>query len=243
MARTFVIGDIHGAFRALTPLIGRLELRKDDTLVFLGDYVDGWSESAEVIEYLMELAKRYSCIFLKGNHDVWCEEWLDGLLPDVNWLMHGGLATVESYAQLTKTRRKQHLSFFRRMSLYHVDENNRLFVHAGFTSQQGPEGEHFLATLTWDRTLWELALATDPALTADSNRYPKRLTRFSEVFIGHTPTTNFDQTLPMHACNVWNLDTGAAFTGRLTAMNVDTYQFWQSEVVQGLYPEEKGRNP
>jgi serine/threonine protein phosphatase 1 len=242
MSRTFAIGDIHGAFRALTPLVDRLHLQKDDTLIFLGDYVDGWSESAEVIDFLMELSKTVPCIFLKGNHDAWCEEWLDGALPDVNWLLHGGLATVESYARLTRSRRKEHLSFYRRMRFFHVDERKRLFVHAGFTAQQGPEREHFQATLTWDRTLWELALATDPNIPPTSKRYPKRLWVYPEVFIGHTPTTNFDSTEPMHACNVWNLDTGAAFTGRLTAMDVDTKQYWQSDVVQALYPGEKGRN-
>lgn len=242
VARTFVIGDIHGAFRALTPLVDRLDLRPGDALVFLGDYVDGWSESAEVIEYLMDLARAYPCVFLKGNHDVWCEEWLEGAPTDVNWLLHGGIVTIESYARLTKDRRKQHLAFFKSMPLYHVDALDRLFVHAGFTSQHGPEGEHFSATFTWDRTLWEMALATDERLSPTSLKYPKRLSLFSEIFIGHTPTTNYSETEPMHACNVWNMDTGAAFMGRLSVMNVDTKEFWQSEVVQRLYPGETGRN-
>ena len=242
MSRTFVIGDIHGALRALTPLLDRLDLRRGDTLIFLGDYVDGWSESAGVIEYLMEVAKAYRCVFLKGNHDVWCEEWLAGGRLDESWLSHGGLATLESYARLPGTRRKQHLAFFRDMQLYHLDERDRLFIHAGFTSQHGPEGEHFPPMFTWDRTLWEMALAMDDRIPSSAPRYPKRLLLFPEIFIGHTPTTLYDQTTPMHACNVWNLDTGAAFMGRLSAMDVDTREYWQSEVVQTLYPGEKGRN-
>jgi len=46
----------------------------------------------------------------------------------------------------------------------------------------------------------------------------------------------------MQACNVWNIDTGAAFNGRLTGINVETKQYWQSDIVQQLYPNEKGRN-
>jgi serine/threonine protein phosphatase 1 len=46
----------------------------------------------------------------------------------------------------------------------------------------------------------------------------------------------------MQRCNVWNMDTGAAFTGRLSVMDVDTKEFFQSDVVQGLYPGETGRN-
>ncbi len=76
MVRKIVIGDIHGALRALKQLIERIKLVEGDELIFLGDYVDGWSESAQVIEYLMDLAKQRRCTFLKGNHDAWAETWL-----------------------------------------------------------------------------------------------------------------------------------------------------------------------
>jgi serine/threonine protein phosphatase 1 len=65
---------------------------------------------------------------------------------------------------------------------------------------------------------------------------------FDEIYIGHTPTLNYDMDIPMHACNVWNIDTGAAFSGRLTGMNIETKQYWQTDIVQQLYPGEKGRN-
>jgi serine/threonine protein phosphatase 1 len=43
--RTLVIGDIHGGLRALHQ-IKRAKVTKEDTLIFLGDYVDGWSHLA-----------------------------------------------------------------------------------------------------------------------------------------------------------------------------------------------------
>lgn len=55
--RTLVIGDIHGGLKALTQLLERAKVTTDDQLIFLGDYVDGWSESAQVIQYLIELSK------------------------------------------------------------------------------------------------------------------------------------------------------------------------------------------
>jgi len=42
--------------------------------------------------------------------------------------------------------------------------------------------------------------------------------------------------------NVWNVDTGAAFKGPVTIMDADTKEFWQSDFVYTLYPEENGRN-
>jgi serine/threonine protein phosphatase 1 len=79
-------------------------------------------------------------------------------------------------------------------------------------------------------------------LKRQSKFYPKRLKIFREIFIGHTPTTNYDSEIPMQAHHVWNVDTGAAFKGRLTAMDVDTKEYWQSDPVWKLYPNEKGRN-
>jgi len=241
MSRTFVIGDIHGALRALDQLLDRIGLRRDDRLIFLGDYVDGWSQSAQVIWRMMELDEQYACIFIKGNHDVWCEEWLAGGTPDVSWLLHGGLATVASYEALRPQQRLAHLEFFNRMRNYYID-GNRLFIHAGFSSMHGPENEHYSSNYSWDRTLWETALATDTRIKKRSYRYPKRLLLFDEIYIGHTPTVNYDIYKPMRAHNVWNVDTGAAFDGSLTAMEIHTKEYWQSDTVMGLYPGEKGRN-
>ena len=46
----------------------------------------------------------------------------------------------------------------------------------------------------------------------------------------------------MFADKIVNVDTGAAFVGKLTLMNVDTLEYWQSDTVKDLYPNEKGRN-
>ena len=63
--RTLVIGDIHGGFKALLQVMERANVTTKDTLIFLGDYVDGWSESAQVIDYLIELDKKQRCVFIK----------------------------------------------------------------------------------------------------------------------------------------------------------------------------------
>lgn len=242
MARTLVIGDIHGGLRALEQVVLRVALQPDDRLIFLGDYVDGWSQSRQVIDYLMKLDKTHACIFLLGNHDAWCEEWLRGWGADKDWLFHGGQATVDSYADIGPDENERHLEFFNRMLPYYEDENRRLFIHAGFSSMHGPAKEHFTSNFFWDRTLWEMALAADNRIPKESMFYPKRLLRYDEIYIGHTPTTNYDVDTPMHMCNVWNVDTGAAFNGRISILDIDTKKYWQSDIVQAFYPDEKGRN-
>ena len=242
MKRTLAIGDIHGGLKALKQILQKSAVTKNDTLIFLGDYVDGWSESAQVISFLIDLHNEQECIFIKGNHDAWCEDWLRTGNAEIKWLRHGGQQTVESYDAINKYDKQMHLHFLERMKLYFIDAQNRLFIHAGFTSMHGPEQEFYDSNFTWDRTLWELALATDKTVEKNSPFYPKRLHLYNEIYIGHTPTTNYDVDVPMQGCNVWNIDTGAAFAGKLSIMDIDTKQFWQSDFLPTLYPTEKGRN-
>lgn len=240
--RTLVIGDIHGGLKALTQLLERAKVTESDTLIFVGDYVDGWSESSYTIRFLIDLSKKNNCIFIKGNHDLWCENWLrEGTTFDT-WLYHGGKETIESYINISEKEKQKHLEFLEQMKLYFIDDKNRLFVHAGFVSMHGPEKEYSETNLYYDRTLWEMALAIDKKLDEESILFPKRLKLFNEIYIGHTPTINFGSYEPMNAQNVWNVDTGACFYGKLSCIDIETKEVFQSEAVQSLYPNEKGRN-
>ncbi|MFC7348661.1 metallophosphoesterase family protein [Chryseobacterium zhengzhouense] len=242
MKRTLAIGDIHGGFKALKQVLERANVTENDKLIFLGDYVDGWSESSKIIQFLIELSEKQECIFIKGNHDAWTEDWLSlGNAPDV-WLFNGGQSTVDSYSEYSLEKLETHLEFFQRMKNYYIDEDNRLFIHAGYSSMHGPEKEVYSSNYRWDRTLWETAVAMDKKLSKNSELYPKRLLLYNEIFIGHTPTLHLGIKEPINKANVWNLDTGAAFTGALTIMDVDTKEFWQSNPLLNLYPDEKGRN-
>lgn len=242
MSRTFAIGDIHGGLRALVQLLERAELTPEDELIFLGDYVDGWSDSANVVTYLIDLARQNTCIFLRGNHDDLTHRWLKtGELHD-KWLQHGGQSSIDAYRTFSDEEKESHITFFDQMLNYYIDKENRLFVHAGFTNLKGPENEYTTTPFYWDRTLWELALSLNPDLGPGEDRFPKRLELFEEIFIGHTPVTRMGETMPVNAANVWNIDTGAAFKGKISMINVDTKEVIQSDAVFELYPEENGRN-
>lgn len=242
MQRTFVIGDIHGALKALQQLVNEVNLQPTDRLIFLGDLVDGWSQSFEVVEIAMTLSKTNPCIFIKGNHDIWCLDWLKTGYIDQLWFESGGEATIKSYQQLTESAKATHIHFIENMVDFYVDDENRLFIHAGFSSVRGPQHERYANSYWWDRTLWETAIALDPQIPTNSVLYPKRLNIYKEIYIGHTPTLHIGKDKPVFAANVWNMDTGAAFTGKLSMLDVDTKELWQSDQVTTLYPNEKGRN-
>ncbi len=243
--RKLVIGDIHGGLRALIQVLDRVKVTANDTLIFLGDYVDGWSESPQLIDFLINLNKTQKCIFLRGNHDQLFLNWLETNNKEIDegmWFMHGGEATVKAYETVSEAKKLIHIDFLKSLQNYYLDGEKRLFLHAGFTNMNGVTFEYFPKLLYWDRTLWETALALDPNIEKESEFYPKRFKMYQEIYIGHTPVTRIGETIPVQKANVWNIDTGAAFKGPLSIMDVDTKHFWQSDNLPNLYPNEKGRN-
>ena len=242
MKRRLVIGDIHGGLKALIQVLERAKVTTADTLIYLGDYVDGWSESAQTIQYLIELSKKQECIFILGNHDVWCKLWLEKGATNPIWLAHGGEGTIDSYIKTGHMLDEEHKTFFEKLKTYFIDDANRLFVHAGFTSMHGVEKEYNENDFYWDRTLWEAARILKHVKQEEHSNIETRLGLYQEIYIGHTPTTNYKETEPINSYNLWNIDTGAAFTGKLSLLNIDTKEFWQSDKLTELYPNEKGRN-
>ncbi len=242
MIRTLVIGDIHGGMRAVKQIFERAKVTASDTLIFLGDYVDGWSEAVEVLDFLMDLKTKQNCIFLRGNHDDLLFKWLSESQDNLMWYQHGGEATVKAYLDISDSKKQSHIDFLKSLQNFYVDDQNRLFVHAGFANMNGAAQEYYPRFLYWDRTLWEMVLCMDPNLEKSSPYYPTRLQLYNEIFIGHTPTTRIGFSEPQKRNIVWNVDTGAAFKGKLTIMDVTTKQFWQSDCLDELYPDEKGRN-
>src|SRR5204862_1620276 len=76
------------------------ELDADDTIVFLGDYIDCGPKSADVVAFLRELPTKVPAkvVWLRGNHeDAWLkvreEGWAEFVLPTSN----GCLPTLRSF--------------------------------------------------------------------------------------------------------------------------------------------------
>lgn len=242
MSRTLVIGDIHGSYKALQQILERAAVTVNDRLIFLGDYVDGWGQSPEVIDFLIHFKASHNCIFMRGNHDDLLLRWLRTGQYTEEWFTNGGQLTTSVYTPLAEEKKQLHILFLESLEDYFLDDDNRLFIHAGFTNLNGVRHEYFTRMFYWERTLWETALALDKSMDHNHPQYPKRLTLYKEIFIGHTPVTRIGETVPVNMANIWNVDTGAAFKGPLTIMDADTKEYWQSDPVYTLYPEESGRN-
>lgn len=202
--KTFVIGDIHGAHKALTQCLARSGFDySNDRLIVLGDVADGWPEVYECFE---ELFKIKNLIYVRGNHDQWLKDWLkEGKRPDV-WTMQGGQNTLKSYLKESPEDWKRHLEFLKKTPHFFVDEENNLYVHGGINPGTKAE-DNTKQCLTWDRDLWDLR--------------PQNCVHYNEVFVGHTSIWRFSHH-PLNYGNVWFMDTGGGWEGKASIMEVGT---------------------
>ena len=218
--RVYAIGDIHGHL-SLLEQIHELILKDSacatalrNVVVYLGDYVDRGPDSAGVIDCLLaEPLGDFEYIYLKGNHEDLLIRFLSDVSASAVWFPNGGSDTLESYgveardfvhapselAALQEAFQQnlpaRHLAFFENLSMSHI-EGHYAFVHAGVCpgvplAQQQPED------LMWIR---------EEFLYSDED--------YGYVVVhGHSPTE-----YPEFKRNRINIDTGAFYTGRLTAL-------------------------
>ena len=248
--KRFVIGDIHGGYRALMQCFEKSGFNPaEDSLVVLGDVVDGWPDTRQVVD---ELLKCKHVIPILGNHDKWFMEWVDTGYAAPVWTSQGGLATINSYIedakvsnigtypQAPKEARDHVVAYFSKCHPWYLDETNNIYVHGGFNWTK-PIDEQLTEELLWDRHMYEVAFMWK------YRNNPYKFGDYNTVFIGHTTT----QYSPIHSVkgslepfmysNLINLDTGGGWSGKLTIMDVDSKEYWQSDLVPELYPEIEGR--
>lgn len=142
--RIFAVGDIHGCRKELSILLDHLlsheKFCSDDTLIFIGDYVDRGADARGVVELLLSLKKEFPhVVFLRGNHEDMLLNFLgfEGNMGEV-YLHNGGRETLNSYGikpdatldQIITSLPKEHLSFFLDLESY-VGIGDFVFAHAG----------------------------------------------------------------------------------------------------------------
>ncbi len=229
--KRFVVGDIHGAHKALLQCFERSNFDpKKDLLISLGDLCDGWPEVSKVLDELLRI-KHLKVVL--GNHDAWTLRWMQTGWKGHEWTSQGGLATLESYQHDREGVPKSHLVLLRDAALF-IELDNKLFVHGGLDPDQGIDQQD-PELLLWDRDLLYNAVRV-------SKKDPEyRYGKWNDIFVGHTTTQIYNTFKPIHACNVWAMDTGGGWSGKLTVMDIDSHEYWQSDLTPGLYPNAPGR--
>jgi serine/threonine protein phosphatase 1 len=209
--RLLAIGDIHGCFRALSTLWKTVQPSAQDTIVFLGDYVDRGLESHEVLDWLVHEAASPNRIFLRGNHEVMMLSAAENPFQAESWKECGGLETLISYGARTgydwpSKIPEAHWNFIRATVPYY-ETAKHIFVHACLDPKLDLDEQ------LEDWFYWE---------TFDQLRPHKS---GKKVVCGHTTISSGEITdIGYGVC----LETGAAYGGWLSCLDVYSGEFWQS---------------
>ena len=76
----YAMSDIHGCIGDLQKQMEQVDLCGENSIVFLGDYIDYGDSSYQVLKYIWDLQKKYGAekvVALKGNHEQMFLEWID----------------------------------------------------------------------------------------------------------------------------------------------------------------------
>lgn len=218
MSRKLVIGDIHGEVFLLQNVLKKCNFNyENDFLIILGDVVNRGKHSFECVEELLKITHK---IFILGNHDDLLKQYLNNEMneTELEW-WNTSEVTKATARQYTGKIPQTHIDFFNSSTPYYI-YNDKLFVHAGFDDRK-PISLQQIGSLNTTR---------DMILKA---RY-EPIKGFSKIFVGHTPTYKLGSVdnLPLFLHNVVALDTGSNKTGKITIMDVDSLEYWQSNPVQ-----------
>jgi len=206
--RLLAVGDIHGCAEELRALLEAIAPASDDTIVFLGDYVDRGPSPRAVIEQLIALrdSRRCRTVFLRGNH----EDMFLAFLGEAGrhgeaFLFNGGRVTLASYGLPPLLRGEDaraqlpaaHLDFVRGLELRHA-AGPLLFVHAGISPLRG------LLDQQEEDLLW---------IRDEFIRNPHSLG--VTVVFGHTPQREVLWHMPFKI----GLDTGCVYGNKLSCLD------------------------
>lgn len=122
---------------------------------------------------------------------------------------------------------KEHIDFLQNGQLW-IELEGQVFVHGGFNPDISLSS-HSAQYLVWDRQL--LDMAWKKHVMGNAGKFGL----YKDIFIGHTTTELYYSLEPLHVCNVWDMDTGAGWSGNLSIMDVDTKEYWQSDLTLELY--------
>jgi serine/threonine protein phosphatase 1 len=210
----YAIGDIHGGVKTLQALLNIINLRRQDRLYLLGDYVDRGSDSKGALDTIIELKNaKYDVRPLLGNHD---QMFLNAINGDTSedtsiYIKLWGLHTLVSFDEMFACDvPKVYRVLLESMPLIYV-EDDYVLVHAGLDmSKDDPIRQTSAYDMLWTEQV-----------SVDSIKLGGR-----SLVVGHR-IQHIDNIYVSLNTNYVRLDNGA-FSGmlpdygNLIALNLDT---------------------
>ncbi|EWG12613.1 bis(5'-nucleosyl)-tetraphosphatase PrpE [Cytobacillus firmus] len=226
--RLDIIGDIHGCFAEFKELTLELDYSWEKgfpvhpsgrKLAFVGDLTDRGPGSLAVIDTVYNLAANNLGYYVPGNH---CNKLYRFFLGNKVQITHGLETTVAEFEQLVlqaqEEVRQKFMELYENAPLYQVLDNNKLVIaHAGI--KESYIGKHSSKVKTF--VLYgDITGEKNPDGTPVRRDWAKAYEGEAVIVYGHTPVKEVRRIN-----NTFNIDTGAVFGNKLTALRYPEMQF------------------
>jgi protein phosphatase len=217
-----IIGDIHGCYAEFKELTSKLGYVWSTgipihpggrQLAFVGDLTDRGPESLKTAELVCELViNKKVAFYVPGNH---CNKLYRYLLGNKVQTKHGLETTVSEFLSLNKTQRNSFREKFIRLyesaPLYQVlDQGKLVLAHAGIREDYIGKNNSKVKTFVLYGDITGENNADGTPVRRD---WAKEYQGSAIIVYGHTPVKE-----PRILNNTYNIDTGAVFGGKLTAL-------------------------
>lgn len=220
MARTIVIGDVHGCLDELDELLARLALVSSDRLVFLGDLMDRGPDPVGVVRRVRELGAE--CVY--GNHED----------KHVRWARHEAerrrrpgytnpmSSMSEHDARANAALTDDELAWMAALPSW-IELDGFVAVHAGFEPGRplAAQKRATVCRVRWVNDEGRMKADDDPAVQpASTRRWSELWPGPASVVYGHHVLDLRDPTVdrPAPGVETWGIDTGCCYGGRLSAL-------------------------
>ena len=215
----YIVGDIHGTLHKLVNLYEKIKdlIEENDTLIFLGDYIDRGPHSYEVIEFLIDVSRHNNTVFLRGNHEEMLMNFVAGRDAANVYLLNGGRETIRSYKKHLRQFMipENHYQFYKNLQPYYEGEDF-IAIHAGLNPKYNSIGNQSVHDTLWIRE----------DFFTSSKRWDKT------VIFGHTLTIYMTKNMRQVYCddrkNIIGIDTGAVYGGLLSCIRMPDRIIFQS---------------
>ena len=235
--RRLIIGDIHARYEALRTVLEMASFDPDEDILYsTGDLCDRGREPVETLEFLSSLPGFRPVL---GNHDIWLELFLLTGEIDFDWLYNGGVDTIRRLSSGLSKRRMEELGHW--LSSFPVIrlEEDDIIVHGG----PGPcRSMAEVERLAAQRRPSPFRIGNDDEMESERYEVPSKYMKVHydlvppleterTIWSGHTQLIGTASPFIAPSYHLVAIDTGAGSgLGKLTLMDMDTRQMWQSGI-------------
>ena len=228
--KIFVISDLHGQYDLFLKLLEKINLKREDLLVIMGDICDRGEKSYKIYMKCMKMIKLgYNLKFILGNHEDMLLEDLENDYP-LRYETEFSIYRNSKYFNKKSMEEWYEENFFKEIKWLVkwlkncpliISGNESIFVHAGLDLQTKLEKQE-RETVLWTRE--EFWIDEESVL----EEY-----RSKNIYFGHTP--NINGRISEKTDKIWDIDCGAFFTHFLGCVEVKSKEkiyVFENEFIQ-----------